>query len=67
MGDFDETASARSVAQLYGTEHHELVLDSSAMEILPRLVWHYGEPFADSSALATFDLAELAAGRSRWR
>jgi asparagine synthase (glutamine-hydrolysing) len=48
------------VAQLYGTEHHELILDPRAMEALPRLVWHYGEPFADSSALATFSLAELA-------
>jgi len=36
------------------------VLGPSAMEALPRLVWHYGEPFADSSALATFALAELA-------
>jgi asparagine synthase (glutamine-hydrolysing) len=29
------------------------------MEVLPRLVWHYGEPFADSSAIPTFYLAEL--------
>jgi asparagine synthase (glutamine-hydrolysing) len=57
---FDETAHAREVARRYGTEHHELVLDDRAMELLPRLVWHYGEPFADSSALATFALAELA-------
>lgn len=57
---FDESASARAVARLYGTDHHELVLDASAMALLPRLVWHYGEPFADSSALATFALSELA-------
>jgi asparagine synthase (glutamine-hydrolysing) len=57
---FDETGSAREVARRYGTDHHELVLDASAMELLPRMVWHYGEPFADSSALATFALAELA-------
>jgi asparagine synthase (glutamine-hydrolysing) len=57
---FDETDSSRKVAQAYATEHHELVLDAAAMRLLPRLVWHYGEPFADSSALATFALAELA-------
>jgi asparagine synthase (glutamine-hydrolysing) len=57
---FDETSSAREVARLYGAEHHELVLDRQAMQALPQLVWHYGEPFADSSALATFSLAELA-------
>ena len=57
---FDESAHAREVAKVYGTDHHELVLDASAMELVPRLVWHYGEPFADSSALATFALSELA-------
>ena len=57
---FDESAYAREVAKRYGTDHHELVLDASAMELVPRLVWHYGEPFADSSALATFALSELA-------
>jgi asparagine synthase (glutamine-hydrolysing) len=62
VDEFDETSSAREVAQLYGTEHHEAILDSGAMEMLPRLVWHYGEPFADSSALATFALAGLARG-----
>jgi asparagine synthase (glutamine-hydrolysing) len=60
VGEFDETASAREVARMYGTEHHEAVLGSGAAEELPRLVWHYGEPYADSSALATFALAELA-------
>jgi asparagine synthase (glutamine-hydrolysing) len=57
---FDETASAREVAERYGTDHHEVRLDASALSALPRLAWHYGEPFADSSALATFALAELA-------
>jgi asparagine synthase (glutamine-hydrolysing) len=60
VGDFDETASARRVAELYGTEHREAVLGSRALENLPVLAWHYGEPYADSSALATFALAELA-------
>jgi asparagine synthase (glutamine-hydrolysing) len=59
IDEFDESDSAIAVAQMYGTDHHRAVLDSSAMEMLPRLVWHYGEPFADSSALATFALAEL--------
>lgn len=60
VGEFDESNYAREVARAYATEHHELVLDASAMELLPRLVWHYGEPFADSSALATFALADMA-------
>jgi asparagine synthase (glutamine-hydrolysing) len=63
VDEFDETASAREVARMYGTDHHEVMLDSEAAELLPRLVWHYGEPYADSSALATFALAELAGER----
>jgi asparagine synthase (glutamine-hydrolysing) len=57
--EFDETAHAREVAELYGTEHSELRVEPSAMDVLPRLVWHYGEPFADQSAIPSFYLAEL--------
>jgi len=57
--EYDETEFAREVAQLYDTDHEELSVEPKAMEVLPRLVWHYGEPFADSSAIPTFYLAEL--------
>jgi asparagine synthase (glutamine-hydrolysing) len=60
VDEYDETDSAGRVAERYGVEHHVTRLDSSALELLPRLVWHYGEPFGDSSALATFAVAELA-------
>jgi asparagine synthase (glutamine-hydrolysing) len=56
---YDETRYAREVAALFGTDHTELRVAPHAMEILPRLVWHYGEPFADSSAIPSFYLAEL--------
>jgi asparagine synthase (glutamine-hydrolysing) len=62
VADHDETEHAREVARLYDTDHHEIHLDASALEVVPRLAWHYGEPFADSSALACFHLAELARG-----
>jgi asparagine synthase (glutamine-hydrolysing) len=57
--EFDETAYAREIAELFGTEHHELRVEPHALEILPKLVWHYGEPFADSSAIPSMYLAEL--------
>src|SRR5213079_1365884 len=41
------------------TEHHEFVVAPSAVEILPKIVRHYGEPFADHSAIPSFYLAEL--------
>jgi asparagine synthase (glutamine-hydrolysing) len=59
VDEYDETPYAREVAKLFSTEHHELRVEAKAMEVLPRLVWHYGEPFADSSAIPSFYLSEL--------
>ena len=56
---YDETAHAREVATRYGTDHHELRVEPNAVELLPKLVWHYGEPFADSSAIPSFCLAKI--------
>jgi asparagine synthase (glutamine-hydrolysing) len=57
--DYDETRYARLVAQRFGTEHEEFQVRPDAVEVLPRLVWHYDEPLADSSALPTWYLAQL--------
>jgi asparagine synthase (glutamine-hydrolysing) len=59
---FDELDAARVVAERYGTEHHELVVRPDAAQLLPRLVHAFDEPFADSSALPTYLVSELAAG-----
>ena len=56
---YDETEYARAVAERYDTDHHEFRLEADAISVLPRMVWHYGEPFADSSALPSFYLSEL--------
>ena len=56
---YDERRFARLVAERYGTDHHELVVRPDALELFDKLVWHYGEPFADSSAIPTFHLARL--------
>ena len=57
---FSETAVARQVATRFGTEHHELVVRPDAATLLPRLVHHFDEPFADSSAIPVWHLSELA-------
>jgi asparagine synthase (glutamine-hydrolysing) len=59
---FDELDRARLVAQRYGTDHHEIVLRPDAVDLLPKLVEAFDEPFGDSSALPTYLVAELAAG-----
>ncbi|HET7046177.1 MAG TPA: asparagine synthase (glutamine-hydrolyzing) [Gaiellaceae bacterium] len=58
---FDELAGARSVAERYGTRHSELVLRPDAALLLPALAEAFDEPFADSSALPTYLVSELAA------
>jgi asparagine synthase (glutamine-hydrolysing) len=57
---FNELPLARIVAERFGTEHHELVVEPHALELIPRIVRHYGEPFADDSALPSFYVAEMA-------
>ncbi|HEU5425346.1 MAG TPA: asparagine synthase (glutamine-hydrolyzing) [Actinocrinis sp.] len=56
---FDERAYAREVASRYGTEHHELVVTPDLLDVLPTLAWHFDEPFADSSAIPSFYVAQL--------
>ncbi|HKZ00977.1 MAG TPA: asparagine synthase (glutamine-hydrolyzing) [Pyrinomonadaceae bacterium] len=55
--DFSELHHARRVAQHVGAEHHEFVVRPDALEVLPILVEHYGEPYADSSAIPTYYVA----------
>jgi asparagine synthase (glutamine-hydrolysing) len=57
--EYDELQYARLVARQFGAEHHELVVKPDAAAILPRLAWHYDEPFADSSAVPTYYVAEM--------
>jgi asparagine synthase (glutamine-hydrolysing) len=59
---FDELSRARLVAERFGTDHHELIVRPDAVELLPKLVSSFDEPFGDSSALPTYLVSELAAG-----
>ena len=58
---FDELSDARLVAERYGTQHRELVLSPDAALLLPALADAFDEPFADSSALPTYLVSQLAA------
>jgi asparagine synthase (glutamine-hydrolysing) len=52
--DFSELHHARRIAEHVGADHHEFIVRPDAMEVLPTLVEHYGEPYADSSAIPTY-------------
>ena len=58
---FNELPYAALLAKKYGTEHHEILVRPDSVELIPRLVGHFGEPFADSSAIPTFLVSEFAA------
>ncbi len=56
--EYDESKYARQVAEHLGTEHHEFEVTPDAVDILPQLVWHFDEPFADSSAIPTWYVSQ---------
>lgn len=61
-GAYSELEYARTVAAACRTEHHEEILNADAFSVLPEIVRHYGEPFGDQSAVATWAVCRLARG-----
>ena len=57
---YDELEYARIVADHFQTEHYEFQVTPKAQEIIEDLVWHFDEPFADSSAIPTFYVSKCA-------
>lgn len=58
---YDELPYARMVAQRFETDHHEEILEPKVADLLPTIVHHFDEPFADSSAIPTFVVAQATA------
>jgi len=58
--EFNEAGYAQQVAKLFKSEHHEETVCPRALEIMDKLVWHYDEPFADSSAIPTYYVSKVA-------
>jgi asparagine synthase (glutamine-hydrolysing) len=58
--DFDESPCARLVAQKFGTDHHELILEPDLVETVETLTRYLEEPFGDSSMLPTYFISLLA-------
>ena len=60
---FNETKYARMVSERFGTEHEEFVVEPDAIDLIPKLAWHYDQPFADSSALPTYLVSQMTRQR----
>ncbi|MGD8394531.1 MAG: asparagine synthase (glutamine-hydrolyzing) [Candidatus Eiseniibacteriota bacterium] len=56
---FDERRPARQVAEQYATDHHEFVVRPDLVELVPRLVRAFDQPFADSSAIPNWYLSSM--------
>ena len=56
--EFNELPYARQIAERFGTDHYELIVEPDAINDLPRLVRHFDEPFGDPAALPTWYLSE---------
>jgi len=61
FASYDELPYARLVAERFATEHHEEILEPKVADLLPSIVRHFDEPFADSSAVPTFVVAQATA------
>jgi asparagine synthase (glutamine-hydrolysing) len=58
--EYNELAYAEMVAKRYETDHHPRIVEANIHELLPTLIRHYGEPFADSSAVPSFLVSRTA-------
>lgn len=59
-GGFSEVQYARQVAREFDTEHHECRIDYDVVDLLPRVLWHFDEPFGNSTSVLTYLLSEYA-------
>ena len=57
---FNELPQARDIATHLSTDHHEMMVRADAMNIMPKMIDHLGEPLADNSVMPTFYVSEFA-------
>jgi len=58
--EFNELPYARLIAERFGTDHHELVLEPDVLDLLDHFAWDLDEPFGDASAIPTYMVSRLA-------
>jgi len=53
---FSELEEARSVARHFDTDHHEIVIEPKVVDLLPRVAWHFDEPFGNSTSVLAYEI-----------
>ena len=56
---YDERRYARIVAERFGTDHHELVVEPNIEDIVPQIIRSFDEPFGDSSAIPNYYISKF--------
>ncbi|MEW6009459.1 MAG: asparagine synthase (glutamine-hydrolyzing) [Candidatus Omnitrophota bacterium] len=56
---FNELQYAQRISRIFNTKHREFIVKPQAADILPKLIWHFNEPFADSSCIPTYYLSKM--------
>jgi asparagine synthase (glutamine-hydrolysing) len=57
---YNELPYAKQVAELFGTDHHEIVVRPDVTTLLPELLWHMDEPIADAAFITTYLVSKFA-------
>ena len=57
---YNELPYARQVAEAFGTDHHEIVVQPDVASLLPQLIWHMDEPVADAAFITTYLVSKFA-------
>jgi len=57
---YNELPFAKQVAELFKTDHHEILVRPDTVSLLPRLLWHMDEPIADTAFITTYLVSEFA-------
>lgn len=60
FASYNELKYSRLVAKHFGTDHHEFIVKPDAVDLLPKIIHHFDEPFADSSAISTYLVSQVA-------
>ncbi len=58
--EFNELPGAKLIADKFKTNHHQLIIEPNAIQILPDLIWHLDGPYADIPAIPMYYVAKLA-------
>jgi asparagine synthase (glutamine-hydrolysing) len=59
-GYYNELPYAKQIADMFGTDHREIVVKPDVAKLLPRLLWHMDEPIADTAFVTTYLVSEFA-------